>query len=113
MQGPKGDTGEQGPKGDTGEQGPTGPKGDTGDDGYSPIATVTKLGTTSTITITDKNGTTTADVLDGETKSLVILSYGISTWQDFIDAYSSNSLVYCRASSNSNPATGSQTRLAF
>jgi hypothetical protein len=35
-----------------------------------------------------------------------LLSYGNSTWQDFITAYNSNSVVYCRASSNSNPATG-------
>lgn len=46
-------------------------------------------------------------------ESLVILKYGSSTWQDFINAYNTNSVVYCRASSNSNPATGSQTRLAF
>lgn len=46
-------------------------------------------------------------------ESLVILKYGSSTWQDFINAYNTNSIVYCRASSNSNPATGSQTRLAF
>ena len=45
--------------------------------------------------------------------TMTILSYGISTWNDFINAYTSNSVVYCRASSNSNPATGSQTRLAF
>jgi len=44
---------------------------------------------------------------------MVILSYGNSTWNDFINAYTSNKIVYCRASSNSNPATGSQTRLAF
>ena len=44
---------------------------------------------------------------------MVILSYGNSTWQDFINAYNNNVIVYCRASSNSNPATGSQTRMAF
>ena len=44
---------------------------------------------------------------------MVILRYGISTWTDFITAYQNNCVVYCRASSNSNPATGSQTRLAF
>ena len=44
--------------------------------------------------------------LDGLT-SMVVLSYGISTWQDFITAYSNNAVVYCRASSNSNPASGS------
>lgn len=42
-----------------------------------------------------------------------LLSYGNSTWQDFITAYNSNSVVYCRASSNSNPSTGAQNRLAF
>ena len=44
---------------------------------------------------------------------MVVLSYGNSTWTDFIAAYQTNSVVYCRASSNANPATGSQTRLAF
>ena len=42
-----------------------------------------------------------------------ILKYGISTWDDYINAYNENAIVYCRASSNSNPASGSQTRLAF
>jgi hypothetical protein len=36
-----------------------------GADGFSPTATVTKSGNTSIITITDKNGTTTATVSDG------------------------------------------------
>ena len=44
---------------------------------------------------------------------MVILAYGSSTWQDFLDAYSANKVVYARASSNANPAVGSQTRLAF
>lgn len=65
---------------------------------------------------------TTADVDkflsgDGTYKSgglpMVILSYGQSTWQDFIDAYRNNVIVYCRASSNANPGTGSQTRMGF
>jgi len=45
--------------------------------------------------------------------SMTILSYGKSTWDDFITAYNTNTIVYCRASSNANPATGSQTRMAF
>ena len=44
---------------------------------------------------------------------MAILKYGISTWDDFMQAYTENAIVYCRASSASNPATGSQTRLAF
>ena len=54
---------------------------------------------------------------DGTFKSgglpMVILSYGHSTWDDFITAYNNNVIVYSRASSNSNPASGSQTRMAF
>lgn len=152
-QGPKGDTGEtgpQGPKGDTGGTGPQGPKGDTGADGYSPIATVTKSGDTATITITDKNGTTTAQISDGAGASITVddelsststnpvqnkvinsalsakadssdimtglteMSYGESNaWAKFLTAYKAKQIVYCRASSNANPATGSQTRKAF
>lgn len=44
---------------------------------------------------------------------MTILSYGHSTWADFIACYNTKTVVYCRASSNSNPATGSQTRMAF
>ena len=58
----------------------------------------------------------TFDLVDkqsGYITGMTILSYGNSTWQDFINAYGANKVVYCRASSNSNPATGSQTRLAF
>ena len=54
---------------------------------------------------------------DGTYKSgglpMVILSYGNSVWNDFITAYNNNVIVYCRASSNSNPATGAQGRMAF
>ena len=36
-----------------------------GEDGYSPSASVSKVDSTATITITDKNGTTTAQISDG------------------------------------------------
>lgn len=49
----------------------------------------------------------------GGSASMTILSYGNSTWADFIAAYNSNSIVYCRASSAADPSSGSQTRLAF
>ena len=42
-------------------------KGFIGADGFSPIATVTKVGNTTTITLTDKNGTTSEMIMDGET----------------------------------------------
>lgn len=45
---------------------------------------------------------------------LVEMAYGESNaWAKFIAAYNAGSIVYCRASSNTNPATGSQTRKAF
>ena len=48
------------------------------------------------------------------TAKLVEMSYGESNaWAKFLAAYNAGSIVYCRASSNSNPATGSQTRKAF
>lgn len=43
-----------------------GQDGQDGEDGFSPVATVTKAGKIATITITDKNGTTTASVSDGK-----------------------------------------------
>lgn len=46
-------------------------------------------------------------------KRMVILSYGHSTWAEFLSAYRANAVIYCRASSNSNPGSGSQTRMAF
>ena len=49
----------------------------------------------------------------GGAAEMVVLSYGNSTWNDFINAYNTNSIVYCKASSNSNPASGAQTRMAF
>ena len=90
--GEKGDTGlqgERGEKGETGQQGEQGPKGEKGDpgdrglqgvpgekgekgdagvagkDGFSPIANVVKDGSVITITITDKNGTTTVTLTEG------------------------------------------------
>ena len=62
-------------------------------------------------TITLPNGVT-YDFSDVDSH-FSILSYGHSTWDDFIDVYARNAVVYCRASSNANPASGSQTRLAF
>lgn len=67
-QGEKGATGAQGPQGPTGATGatgatgPQGPAGQDGTDGFSPIATVTQEGLDAEISITDKDGTTTATV---------------------------------------------------
>lgn len=68
IQGPKGDKGDKGNTGATGPQGPQGPAGQNGTDGqdgadgFSPIATVTQEGLDAEISITDKDGTTTATV---------------------------------------------------
>lgn len=43
-----------------------GEKGEAGADGYSPTVTTSKSGKTTTITITDKNGTKTTTINDGE-----------------------------------------------
>lgn len=45
--------------------------------------------------------------------TMVIARYGITTYAEILDAYQKGWIIYTRASSNSNPATGSQTRLAF
>lgn len=61
-------------------------------------------------------GANTYDLVDetsGYITGMTILSYGSSSWQDFLAAYNAQKVVYCRASSQSNPASGSQTRLAF
>ena len=64
-----------------------------------------------TTTIPTKTSDLTND--SGFMAGMTILSYGSSTWNDFLTAYTANSVVYCRASSNTDPASGSQTRLAF
>ena len=48
----------------------------------------------------------------GGSAEMTILSYGNSTWADFIAAYRENSIVYCRASISTDPSAGSQVRMA-
>lgn len=54
--------GPQGPQGEPGRNGTDGRDGTDGTDGFSPEATVEQVGAGARITITDKDGTTTADV---------------------------------------------------
>lgn len=61
--------------------------------------------------VTSVNGQT-GDVTVNEGTTMAVLAYGKSTWDDFMAVYP-NAVVYCRASSQSNPASGSQTRMAF
>ena len=113
LKGEKGDTGERGEKGDTGlqgergekgetgqqgEQGPMGEKGEKGDagvagkDGFSPIANVVKDGSVITITITDKNGTTTVTLTEGAAADLT--PYAKVTYVDEKVQELSDSLTY-------------------
>lgn len=72
-------------------------------------ADVGALPDTTVIPTKTSDLTNDSDFMSGMT----ILSYGHSTWSDFLTAYTARHVVYCRASSNSNPASGSQTRMAF
>lgn len=67
----------------------------------------------SSITLPDGVTYNLKDSTSGYITGMTILSYGHSTWADFLAAYNAQKVVYCRASSNANPASGSQTRLAF
>ena len=67
---PRNIKGPQGERGEKGEKGEKGDKGDTGADGYSPSASVVRGEGKATITITDKNGTTRADVFDGQENAI-------------------------------------------
>ena len=73
-QGPKGEKGDTGPQGPQGEQGEQGPAGANGVDGFSPTATVVRTENGATITITDAEGTTTAEVYDGNVAGIPIAS---------------------------------------
>ena len=113
LKGDKGDTGKRGEKGDTGLQGERGEKGDPGNrglqgvpgekgekgdagvagkDGFSPIANVVKDGSVITITITDKNGTTTVTLTEGAAVDLT--PYAEVTYVDEKVQELSDSLTY-------------------
>ena len=49
----------------------------------------------------------------GYITGMYIAAYGKSTYNEILAAYQANKVVYCRASSNSNPASGNQLRMAF
>jgi hypothetical protein len=49
----------------------------------------------------------------GYITGMYIAAYGKSTYAEVLAAYKANKVVYCRASSSSNPASGNQLRMAF
>lgn len=104
-QGEKGATGAQGPQGPTGATGatgatgPQGPAGQDGADGFSPIATVTQEGLDAEISITDKDGTTTATVP----------GFGVQVVES-LPATGSSNVIYLERDSNS--ASGNPISIA-
>lgn len=64
-QGEKGETGPQGPAGADGAPGKDGEPGKDGADGHSPSVAVSDIDGGHRVTITDKNGTQSFDVMDG------------------------------------------------
>ena len=88
---------------------------------YSDVPAVDLPSGETTVRFYDPNALTYVESVNGQSgvvtltipPTMTILSYGHSTWQDFLNAYNSNTIVYCRASSNSNPGTGVQGRMAF
>ncbi len=78
----------------------------------SGVAQILNKPTLATVATTGSyNDLTDTPTIDFE---LVEMSYGESNaWTKFINAYRGHKIVYCRASSNSNPATGTQGRKAF
>ena len=95
LKGEKGDPGDrglQGVPGEKGEKGDAGVAGKDGTDGFSPIANVVKNGSVITITITDKNGTTTVTLTEGAAVDLT--PYAKVTYVDEKVQELSDSLTY-------------------
>ena len=63
----------------------------------------------NTVTLTGSDGSTSSINLD----NMFLAAYGKSTYNEVLDAYQKNKIVYCRAGTGSNPATGNQLRMAF
>lgn len=91
----------RGLKGDQGDQGVQGVQGN---DGFSPIATVEKVGDTATITITDANGTTTATVSDGASggATAFVAELNVTPYADVKDAYDDGAIILCTVDDNGN-----------
>jgi len=89
--GEKGDAGTPGKDGVNGKDGTNGVDGKDGADGYSPTATVTETDAGAVISITDKNGTTTATVKNG-------ISGDVASWGDYTPGWDGDaSAMYCTA----------------
>ena len=111
-----------------GPEGPPGPPGPPGADGTVSFDELTPAqreslrgegvpagGTTGQVLAKSSNTDYETEWVNqsGGSASMTILSYGHSTWADFIAAYNAKSIVYCRASiTAADPGAGSQVRMA-
>lgn len=62
-------------------------------DGFSPIASITKQGTTATLTVTDASGTTTAELEDGVSPRITTQKDGDIAIVTIVDTYGTNEVV--------------------
>lgn len=76
-----------------------------------PVTSVNGSTGAVTLTIPTKVSDLTNDT--GFITGMYIASYGTSTFAEVEEAYTASKIVYCKASSNANPATGTQGRMAF
>lgn len=102
---PRGATGATGA---AGRDGTDGRAGKDGQDGFSPTATVTKSGDTATIRITDKNGTTTAQIKDGTSAAITVDSAISSTSTNPVQNKVISSALNAKANPSDIPTKTSQ-----
>lgn len=93
----------------------------------NPYVNKVQLADGTTLLDVSETTATAADVLTGkvfisatgsitvgtEDFKLFIAKYGSSTYAEVLAAYQANKIVYARAGTGSNPATGNQLRMAF
>ena len=89
-------------------------------DGVAQVNLTGKADASHTHTVSDVTDfpsipTKTSDLNNdsGYITGMYIAAYGKSTYAEILAAYQANKVVYCRASSSSNPASGNQLRMAF
>lgn len=90
-------------RGEPGPEGPAGPQGEPGvpgEDGFSPSATVTQTPTGATISITDKDGTTTANIENGQDAPVYTAGANIQINNDVISATDTTYQVFSGATSS-------------
>ena len=131
VQGPQGNPGPAGQDGAPGQDGKDGKDGKDGEDGHDYVLTTAdkaEIAGMIDAPVTSVNGQTGAVSISiptvptnvssfnndaGYITGMFLASYGSSTYADVLAAYQAKKVVYCRASSEANPGSGAQKRLAF